>query len=506
MKMKMTPAGKHAEPIFLLLLLFSTMFFFLWNLSNHYLWQDEAQTALISKTVAAEGVPRGYDGRNFFSQESGAEYGENYIWKWHTWLPFYVLAGFFKIFGVNTFVARLPFALFGIGTVFLAYFFSKAMWQSKKIAAMTALLLLISVPFLLLSRQCRYYSMSAFFSLAGLYAYMGLADKKKYSGFIFVLSATLLFHTHYIYCATLLGTVGLHSLIFHRRRLGAIVLWCVVIVLINAPWIVWLSGMKYGDQYSRILFDTTKLSLCVREYLRLVGLYILTPYLLLVIPFAALGSWTRNKRSFSPDRQFRQKLTLLVFFIALNFIALVFASPYPFFRYLTPLIPVFMIIVALLMVSAGRVHFLVPVGMIVILVLAGTLGDFLYELSHDYDGPIEGIVKYLNDNGDKDDIVAITYGDMPLKFYTEMRIVGGLTGEDLSLAKDAKWVILRKHEMSEKDAEVRRYFMENLQRENYEIIKLNYPDIAFENREDPENHNFETVVRERRVQICKRNE
>lgn len=152
---------------------------FLWNLGNHYLWQDEAQTALISKTVVSDGVPRGYDGRNFFSQEKGAEYGDNFVWKWHTWLPFYILAGFFKIFGTKTFVARLPFALFGIGTVFLAYFFSKALWQDKKTAAVTALLLLVSVPFLLLSRQCRYYSMSAFFQPGGAVRIYGAGGEKR---------------------------------------------------------------------------------------------------------------------------------------------------------------------------------------------------------------------------------------------------------------------------------------------------------------------------------------
>ena len=50
----------------------------------------------------------------------GAEYGRNYIWKWHTWLPFYILAGFFKVLGESAFTARLPFALF----LLLVFFWS----------------------------------------------------------------------------------------------------------------------------------------------------------------------------------------------------------------------------------------------------------------------------------------------------------------------------------------------------------------------------------------------
>jgi hypothetical protein len=127
--------------------------------------------------------------------------------------------------------------------------------------------------------------------------------------------------------------------------------------------------------------------------------------------------------------------------------------------------------------------------------------NFLYELTHDYDGPIEGIVKYLNANGNKDDIVAITYGDMPLKLYTNMRIIGGLTGQDLSDAKKAQWVIIRKYVISDQEQAVRKYLSENLSSNDYEEIKINYPDIPFENREDPMIHHFRTVTNEDRVTI-----
>jgi hypothetical protein len=62
---------KNLERFFLLLILFVSLFLFLANLGNQYLWQDEAQTALISKTILTDDVPRGYDGKNFFSQERG---------------------------------------------------------------------------------------------------------------------------------------------------------------------------------------------------------------------------------------------------------------------------------------------------------------------------------------------------------------------------------------------------------------------------------------------------
>ena len=62
------------------------------------------------------------------------------------------------------------------------------------------------------------------------------------------------------------------------------------------------------------------------------------------------------------------------------------------------------------------------------------MGDYVHEITHHVRGPTEGIVNYLNAHGKPEDVVAITYGDMALKFYTRMRVVGGFTGEDLTPA------------------------------------------------------------------------
>jgi hypothetical protein len=159
---------------------------------------------------------------------------------------------------------------------------------------------------------------------------------------------------------------------------------------------------------------------------------------------------------------------------------------------------------ALIVKSAARIHPVAGVGVLIALLASQPLPDFVYELTHDYNGPIEGIVKYLNQHGKSSDIVAITYGDMPLKFYTKMRVVGGLTGEDLSIAKKAKWVIIRRNIVCDKDYAVAQYFANNLHPENYEPIVLDYPDIRFENREDPDRHYYRTVTKAPPVVIFRR--
>jgi hypothetical protein len=151
-----------------------------------------------------------------------------------------------------------------------------------------------------------------------------------------------------------------------------------------------------------------------------------------------------------------------------------------------------------------RFHFVVGIAAIVLFAYPQPLSDYFYEITHDYDGPVEGIVKYLNQNAKKNEVVAITYEDLPLKFYTEMRVVGGLTGEDLSPAKEADWIIIRKYVICNKDKKVREYLIQNVSWHQYERIPLNYPDLPFENRENPQEHHYRTVTDEDKVVIYRK--
>jgi len=130
--------------------------------------------------------------------------------------------------------------------------------------------------------------------------------------------------------------------------------------------------------------------------------------------------------------------------------------------------------------------------------------DYLEEIMSDYDCPNEGIAKYLNANGSDHDIVAITYGDLPLKFYTKMRVIGGLTGEDLSLVKKAKWIIIRKNILCSVDGEVAEYITQNVSG-RYDKIVIDYPEMPWGNRPSPQYHKFRTIKPGDRVTIYRKN-
>ena len=516
--MEIIQNSRRCQIIYILLIFCAAGFLFTCNLGNHHLWQDEAQTALISKTILTEGIPRGTDGKNFFSQEIGAEYGENFIWKWHTWLPFYFVAGFFHLFGINEFSARLPFALLGIGTVVLTFYFCKALWEDKRIAYTASFLLLTCIPFLLLSRQCRWYSMSAFFSLWALLAYLKVLESKKHSRWNFVLASTLLFHTHYVYCATLLASVFLHALIFRRDRLRLTIELALIISLLNGPWILWLSGMNYGKRYGYLLFKLKKPLGFAAVFYFLIIEFIFPLYSLLIIPAVALWNRIKTGAFFPTIRIYRPGLSLLLIFIIVNLVTLAIASPYPYIRYLSPIIPILIVLLAVLLVSAAKLHIIIPIAVIAFMLFKNfipdfmydlthdfmsfknSIPDFMYELTHDFDGPMEGIANYLNEHADGDDIVLITYGDMPLKFYTNLRIVGGLTGESLRVASDPDWIIMRKYRASYLSNRIRNY-IETFSISDYEPIVLDCVDTRFENREAPHNHFYRTVTDGQKVVI-----
>ncbi len=513
------------EYLFLVIVLAVSSLLLFTNMGNRYLWQDEAETALVSKTILTNGVPRGYDGKNFFSQEGEFTYGRDYLWVLDPWLPFYLVAGFFKIFGVSTFVSRLPFVLFGIGTIALTYFFAKSVTRDVKTAAVATVLLMLSVPFLLLCRQCRYYVLVAFFSLLGLYGYLMILEKKRTGTVIFLISGILLFHCNHLFSAVLLATAFVHALLCQRQQFVRVFILCAVVTLVSLPWLIWVSEMRYAR-----LFDSHLLAgrglLVLAAYIRFIHLFIF-PLFLLLVPVCQSLLWGRQtsiRKAVLENTLFWKNLLLLFLFIAVTLAGLLVLSPRPFFRYITQLIPVFCVITAVIVISAIRPYFKTAIAIIAFLLAAVFFVDYRYgssrpadenmvyvnffdyvrEITSDYDGPIEGMVKYLRENGSDEDVVAITYGDLPLKFYTNMRVIGGLTGEDISPGLRADWVIIRKNHACRGDFKVKQYFLQNIPFDKYRRIVIDYPDNLWGSGPYPERHRFATAEKEDRVVIYRK--
>ena len=104
------------------------------RLDQRLLWVDEAETALLGRSVLVYGIPKAYDGRNLVSQEVGREYRADYVWRWTPWLEKYLTAGSFAVLGESTFTARLPFALVGLLSVVSMYPLAVALFSALGMA------------------------------------------------------------------------------------------------------------------------------------------------------------------------------------------------------------------------------------------------------------------------------------------------------------------------------------------------------------------------------------
>ena len=88
------------KTVFYLLLSIGAFFLF-YNISAQYLWEDEAETAILAKSVLKEGVPKTFDGKNRIYLHIKDSLRSGDIWTFHPWLQFYLTAASFAISGVT---------------------------------------------------------------------------------------------------------------------------------------------------------------------------------------------------------------------------------------------------------------------------------------------------------------------------------------------------------------------------------------------------------------------
>ena len=150
---------------------------FLYGIGNTYLWQDEAQTALLARSVLQHGVPMVGEGPHSLSAHMGTDAGLHGIYFQISWLQAYVAAASFQVFGESSWSARLPFALAGWLCVPLIAWVVLRAGGTPVAARVAALLTATSVPFIVCSRQSRYYALTSAAALLTVGTYARLIER-----------------------------------------------------------------------------------------------------------------------------------------------------------------------------------------------------------------------------------------------------------------------------------------------------------------------------------------
>ncbi len=536
------------------------LFFNLGNNNNRYLNGDVSFEGLMAKSICSDGVPTCWDGKNILAGAlNGNEFkrvGNYYLMSHHPWLSLYVIAVSYLLLGISAFSTLFPCALATLFTIFLSYFFAIKISNDKEIATITTLLLTLSIQFLLFGRADRYYALIALFTILMLYFYLNFLEDKKGSMIGFGISAILFFHSNYVPLVGVMGGIMTHFFLFEfkKERLKSILLSLLTIFLFTTPWILFFhpslsiiqtwSAASYNNSIKEFLFVFTHLLLKINNHLFPFLLFVLVPFImikkdsnkltinnryiliLLIICFILLTFLLHDPaRSFNSMIPLfcllsasiykfikgKNKIIAYVFLILLLFTNIINVTPTILFKSCISSDSFANIISFITREDKGKVVEKLR-GMNAMEKIEGyakikfLICDFLYEITHDYDNAIEGIIKYLLKYGKKDETVMIRCVEGlsgSIIFYTGMKVIYKASdGEDwfpptedfLKLNQmppgGIDWYIKIPHEPLD-------YIPEG----KYEKIIIDYPETVFDSLPFLPSYQFKTLKDAPRVII-----
>lgn len=503
----------------------------LWGLDHRYLWDDEAENALLAKRILAVGLPIARDGKDLISQGCGWDADRNYLWTYHPWLPMYLAAASFKLLGVSTLAARLPFAILGVLSVLSLYVVARRLFGDRTLGLLASAALAFSVPFLLHARQSRYYAVAILAAIWMLHFFRATVEGRRFASVGLVAASSVMFHSnHPMFVATYVGlTAAFVALEFERRALARVAGAGAATLLVNAPWVViygsaWVVAAFPGD---KPFTPGSALLGVVRRFLSYLGridLYVLPA--VFVLMFLAWLAWERRRAGPASPAPLRTCLFLVIF--TLVYLACVSVLPYTFFRFMINLLPGLALLQAYAIRRMGMRRPLLAAALLVLMVTTDTLHgwttnakqkvarqrpssalwNYVDELIDDFHGPTKAIVRHLRAHARPGDRVFISYGDLPLRFYTDLEVRGG-QGCQSPFAVPPDWIVRRfffrfRHPapgVNDDGLRTWRWLEHEIPWDRYERVELPNVDIVWENNPEPQWHHFQTPAQGPRVVI-----
>jgi hypothetical protein len=409
------------------------------NLDGRLFWGDEAETGLLAKNILKFGLPKVDDGVNHISLHGDKFDAHNGVWTWSPWLPDYVAASSFAIFGTTTWAGRAPFAFIGWLSVMLLGGMAWKIYRSHAVVLSSMLLLGTSEVFLLHIRQCHYYSITLLAEILLVYGLYHILKNNRVGAWFILGGLILEFYCNYAIAVAnvpLLLVLAIQLFRQKRNSVWPLMLALGIWLLLSVPWLLYAGAWHQGsaekhDAWTHML----------RFYLWQFNFHFL-PLCIFLLP---LWGWFSSRRSqgapeTSPgtERRFEKYLLLLPFL----YVPVLLAMPLPFSRYLLPVLPVMCLLVAVWIFRYIQWRVL-SVGLIIIL-SASNLFSMVSGLPFGYGGvlrfpPLEyalGVTEpYADRFADALDFfkkqaqpgqhVLSFDPEFPLIFYTEIGVIDG---------------------------------------------------------------------------------
>ena len=423
------------------------------NLSDHYLWNDEASTAILSRNVLKYGYPSSFDGTNLhYPDWPEFHWPGTYMWKVDPWAQNYLMAASFKLFGINTWSARLPFVLSGFLTLVILFMFCSRYLGSKKIGLFSILLMGTSVPFLLHARQARYYGLVILLSFAVFYLYHRVVERKK--GYLWLAIVSLVLSlTHHVVFIPIFGAVWLSALFIDRKEIKwkNFILMSILPVLAFLAWVVfsWVGSDPIAFPISSSLKQIKKnLEFQIRT---------INGYFVPIAFWAALMIISRalKKHSFILLSEKEKRIfSRLGIFLLCNMIIFTFVGLRTM-RYYVHYLPFLFMLEGFLIFRVFQQKKVLAVGILALVIFTNIPGKanpaklrsyfsyYIYEITHEYTGPLEAVCRYLDFRARPGERVKIIKGDLTVMFYHPELVI--LNDERYFEKTYPEWIVIRKY-------------------------------------------------------------
>lgn len=580
--------GSRADWFFALLLLVPPLLIFP-NLGDAMLWQDEAETALLGRCTRLHGYPLAFDGRHVITDQLGKDLDRNGVWIWSPWLQFYTVAASFATLGESVWAARLPFALLGWATVLLAYAALRDVTGDRKLARFASLLLMTSVPFLLQVRQCRYYSLLTLFATLHWWGYLRITRGRSHGGWMFAAGGIGVCHSFFPHLALALPAMTAHWFASHRHtgvRARQFVVPLLVMALATVPFALYARAWSRNYDQSGYGFDSAlRYAATLRAYLFEVHKYCwpflwalplsidrgarwrqarmlalpMAAALILCAPASATSLWlmlcaAAVAATIDLPRLWRDCRTsgwqpFVRWQVVATVVLLPALSPFPFFRYLGGMLPLFALLTAALVRAVcSRLRAPRPVLAALVLLLMASdffghaplvaaaslieataivrpepaaghapsngvasavithivdgrrchwpLFDYGVELTHHYVGPVRAAIDYLALHARPGARLVTTYEHFPLMFATPLEVIQNDVAREQDLLPE--WFFFHGNRSQPLGRQVSRALDEH----RYEFADVPAIEFPWENVPEPYWHQFKTLRVGPRVRLA----
>lgn len=440
------------------------------NLSEQALWNDEGFTASISRNTLKYGYPSSFDGLNYLYPDSPEfNWPGTYICRVDPWFPIYITALSFKLFGVSTWSARIVFAAAGFFALIILYTFCIRFLRAKSIGLLSVLLLATSAPFLLHARQARYYGIVILLCLIIFYSYYRIIEGRK--GYLWLgIACALLSLSHHGSFVPIFGSVWIMALFIDRDKIQwkSFIAMSIIPVFFFLAWIVFSwSGMSDTVAFP-VNTTLTQIKKNFEFQIRTINNYFVPVvfWILVVIAF-------RFSKKYPVIRLSDKEKGLFIrigMILALNIIFFTIFGLRTM-RYYVHYLPFLCLAEAVLLLKLFRWKKSVALIILLLAIFTNFLSrpnplfltkglpapldvsehskfrayllSYLYEITHEYIGPLEALCDYLKRYAEPGDRIKIVKGDLTVIFYHPELIV--LNDERYFKKTYPEWLVIRKY-------------------------------------------------------------